>query len=427
MPGCGLSRSGDSSTKRLSLADITLIHIQAEIAQQEHTSLLHFTNLSSMRSSFHDSSPSSTRSRTRDRDDLRSHSSHRELRAREVAAHAAELSSLLDKCKLLESTLKARDKEIHDLRKERDLLLEDRKRMQRRMVQQEAAQATAVANALAAARVAPTPPPKPPKNRPSTTSRSHPDDSGSSSAESSPSPSSYKTHRTSSTSITSIHGTPSFQDEYIAHLQSFDVFMTKTDSWSGAQVIQAVRDLNSEILQFSASLTELHYAIDASNGGKRPAMNPNILSQAKQNTATRLGVPFMHVLSTRDHGQDSSMLVQFALQATLCAIIDRTLTSFCVGFPAKYDALLNQLYLRMCASGEFFFLLHATLRRTCIMKLIRLYRTTSHVVSLALLDSQIYHYSIPNIRRASLRRPHGRRLAVVDGYFNPFRYAHTER
>jgi hypothetical protein len=153
--------------------------------------------------------------------------------------------------------------------------------------------------------------------------------------------------------MTSIHGLPTYQDEYIAHLQSYDVFMTKTDSWSGAQVIQAVRDLNSEVLQFSASLTELHYAIDTSNGGKRPVINPNALSQAKQNTATRLGVPLMHLLSTRDPNQDSSMLVQFALQATLCNIIDRTLASFCVGFPAKYDALLSQLYLRICSSGKF--------------------------------------------------------------------------
>jgi len=431
MPGGDPSQSGDSGKKRLSLPDVTPIHIQAEIVQQlrERTSLLRFTNLSSMRSSFHDSSPSSTRSRTRDQDSLGHHSSHRELRAREVAAHAAELSNLIDKCKLLESTLKARDKEIHELRKERDLLLEDRKRMQRRMVQQEAAQATAVANALATvARTAPTPPPKHSKSRSSTTSRAYPEDSSLSSAESSPTPSSHKTYRTSTTSVTSIQGGPTFQDEYIAHLQSFDVFMTKTDSWSGAQVIQAVRDLNSEILQFSASVTELHYAIDTSNGGKRPAINPNILSQAKQNTATRLGVPFMHVLSTRDGSQDSSMLVQFALQATLCTIIDRTLTSFCVGFPAKYDALLNQLYLRVSSSGKFFFLsLRHGRRRSCIMKLIGLYRTTSHVVSLACLDSQIHQHVIPNTRRASLGRPRGRRHAVVDGYFNSFRHAYTQR
>ena len=350
------SRDADANTKTLSLPDITPIHILAEIFQQEHIPLTRFARLSSMRSSFHDSSHSSSRSRTRDHDNLRSHSSHRELRSRETAAHAAELSNLLDKCKLLESSLKARDREIHDLRKERELLLEERKRMQRRMAQQEAAQATAVANALASvARSAPAPPPKPSKTRSSTAPRSHLEDSSSSSTESLSTSSSRKTCRTSSTSMTSIHGGPTFQDEYIAHLQSFDIFMTKTDSWSGAQVIQAVKDLNSEILQFSASLAELHYAIDANNRGNRPAMNPNALSQVKQNTATRLGVPFMHLLSTRDHSQDSSMLVQFALQATLCSIIDRTLASFCVGFPAKYDALLSQLYLRMCSSGTFFF------------------------------------------------------------------------
>jgi len=354
--GSSLSQSCDADTKRLSFPDITPIHILTEILQQEHISPTHFPNLSSMRSSFNDSSQSSSRSRTRDHDNLRSHSSHRELRAREAAAHAAELSNLLDRCKLLESTLKARDREIHDLRKERELLLEERKRMQRRMAQQEAAQAAAVANALASvARPAPTPPPKPSKARSSTASRSRLEDSGSSSTESFSTSFSRRTYRTSSTSMASIHGGPTLQDEYIAHLKSFDVFMTKTDSWSGAQVVQAVKDLNSEVLQFSASLAELHYAIDTNNGGARPAMNPNALSQAKQNTATRLGVPFMHLLSTRDHSQDSSMLVQFALQATLCSIIDRILASFCVGFPAKYDALLSQVYLRMCSSGKFFF------------------------------------------------------------------------
>ena len=412
-------------TKRLSLPDVTPVHIQAEIVQQEHVSSTRFADLSSMRHSYHDSSPSSSRSRTRDQENLRSHSSHRELRAREVAAHAAELSSLLDKCKLLESTLRTRDKEIHDLRKERDHLLEDRKRMQRKMTQQEAAQATAVANALAAvARSAPTPPPKSSKSRSSTAPRSYPDDSGSSSPESSSTASSYKTYRTSSTSMTSIHGTPTFQDEYIAHLQSFDIFMTKTDSWSGAQVIQAVKDLNSEVFQFAASLAELHYAVDANNGGKRPQMNPNVLSQAKQNTATRLGVPLMHVLSTRDHSQDSSMLVQFALQATLCTIIDRTLAGFYVGFPVKYDQLLSQLYLRMSSSGKFFFPdLH---RRSRMMKLIGLYRTTSHVVSVAFLDAQIHHYFIPNARRTSLGRPRGRHHTVGDGYFDSFWNAYTE-
>ena len=177
---------------------------------------------------------------------------------------------------------------------------------------------------------------------------------GLSSNESLSTSSSKQSYRTSTTSMTSIHGLPTYQDEYIAHIQSFDVFMTKTDSWSGAQVIQAVHDLNSEIHQFSASFTELQ--------GNRQPISPNALSQAKQNTATRLGVSFTHLLSTPDHSdnEDSldnkSMLIQLALQATLCTVINRTLASFCVGFPAKYDALLNHLYLRMCSSGKFFFL-----------------------------------------------------------------------
>lgn len=134
---------------------------------------------------------------------------------------------------------------------------------------------------------------------------------------------------------------PTFQEEYIAHLQSFDVFMTKSDNWSGAQVIQAVRDLNSEILQFAATATELCTFDKESTAS---------IAQATQNTASRLGSNLANLLATRDHGQDP-ILIQFALQAALCGCIHRSLNSFCVGFPAKYDALLAQLYLRMCSAG----------------------------------------------------------------------------
>lgn len=135
---------------------------------------------------------------------------------------------------------------------------------------------------------------------------------------------------------------PTFQEEYIAHLQSFDVFMTKSDNWSGAQVIQAVRDLNSEIIQFAASATELCTFDKESTTS---------ITQATQNTSSRLGSNLANLLATRDHSQDP-ILIQFALQAALCGCIHRSLNSFCVGFPAKYDALLGQLYLRMCSKGS---------------------------------------------------------------------------
>jgi len=131
----------------------------------------------------------------------------------------------------------------------------------------------------------------------------------------------------------------------MAHIQSFEMFMTKTDSWSGAQVIQAVKDLNSEIQHFSASLTEWHFSQLQTNGR---AITPGL---AGQRTATRLGPSLTDFLST-DHrdGADLSVLVQYALQAALCTIVGRNLANFYVGFPAKYDALLTHLYLRMSAS-----------------------------------------------------------------------------
>lgn len=332
--------------------DITPIHIQTQILHQQLTSFIHFPALPSMYDHYNDSSHSSSRSRPKDPERYKSHSSYRDHHTRDAAAHAVELSNLLDKCRVLESTLKARDKEIHDLRKERDRLLDDRKRMQQKLAQQEAAQATAVANALAAvARSAPAPSPKSSKYRQSTAARSHPESLGLSSSESFSTSFSNQSRRTSTTSMTSLHALPTYQDEYMAHIQSFDVFMTKTDSWSGAQVIQAVDDLNSEIHQFSEALTDLHDKLRS----RRGVITPNALGQAKQNTTTRLGVHLMHLLSTGGDSDDSLTLIPLAIQASLCSIVDRTLAGFCIGFPAKYDALLNQLYLQICSSGKFFF------------------------------------------------------------------------
>ena len=311
----------------------------------------------------------------------KSHSSSRDHHTREVCA-----ADLLDKCNRLESSLRERDQELYDLRKQRDLWLDEKKRLRRKLVQQEAAQATAVANAVANAlatvsRSAPTPPPKPPKYPPLTTSRFHPKDSGSSSTESLSTSSSKLSYRTSTTSMTSIHDLPTYHDEYAAHTQSFEVFMTKVDTWSGARVIQAVEDLNFEIAQFSAALIE-------SFGVKSPSLDPNEFTRAKQNTASRLGMPLTHLLSTtRAHNEDSSALIQPAFQAALCTIIDRTLANFYVGFPAKYDVLLKRLYLYMASSGKFHFYY---CRRSYGVRLIGPYRTTSHVITMAGPDPQIH-------------------------------------
>jgi len=132
-------------------------------------------------------------------------------------------------------------------------------------------------------------------------------------------------------------------DEDRAKRKIDDVFLTRTDSWSGAQVLQAVHDLNSEILQFSAA------AVETCEFDEKPHHSTK-LSQAKNDTSSRLGDNIAKVLSSADHSQDP-ILVQLALQGCLASCIARALTVFCLGFPSKHDSVLSQIYTHMYSSG----------------------------------------------------------------------------
>ncbi|KAF8896438.1 hypothetical protein BD779DRAFT_1668224 [Infundibulicybe gibba] len=130
-------------------------------------------------------------------------------------------------------------------------------------------------------------------------------------------------------------------EEERARRRSAEIFMTRTDSWSGAQILQAVHDLNSEILQFAASATEF-CTFDKDS---RPPTSRSV--QAMHDTSARLGPNLARILSTRDHSQDP-ILVQLALQGCISACIARALSAFCIGFPSKSDTVLAQIFSHMC-------------------------------------------------------------------------------
>ncbi|KDQ57106.1 hypothetical protein JAAARDRAFT_35707 [Jaapia argillacea MUCL 33604] len=137
------------------------------------------------------------------------------------------------------------------------------------------------------------------------------------------------------------------REEHRARVQSMETFMTMTDSWSGSQVIQAVQDLNSEVLQFAASAAEI--CLSDNNPGSTQAKS----TLALQETASRLGPNFARFLSLRNHTHDP-ILVQFALQACVLSCVVRWFSSFCVGLPAKPDAFFAQIYLHMRSGGEYY-------------------------------------------------------------------------
>ncbi|KAJ3714883.1 hypothetical protein DFJ43DRAFT_1007568 [Lentinula guzmanii] len=130
-------------------------------------------------------------------------------------------------------------------------------------------------------------------------------------------------------------------DENRALVKTTEVFMTRTDAWSGAQVLQAIHDLNSEILQFSAAATELCTFGNTTSS--------KVAIQATQDTASRLGPSIVRILSGRDHSQDP-ILVQLALQGCISTCVARALSVFCMGFPTKADAVLTQIYSHMYAA-----------------------------------------------------------------------------
>ncbi|PPQ67664.1 hypothetical protein CVT25_012692 [Psilocybe cyanescens] len=129
-------------------------------------------------------------------------------------------------------------------------------------------------------------------------------------------------------------------EEERARLRSAETYMSRIDSWSGAQVLQAVLDINSEILQFAASATEMCNFLSS------PSPNTPKLAQAIQDTNARIGPNITSILSNREHSQDP-LLVQLALQGCVSLCIARALNSFCIGFPSKSDAVLSQIYTHM--------------------------------------------------------------------------------
>ena len=137
-----------------------------------------------------------------------------------------------------------------------------------------------------------------------------------------------------------------YSEESRARLKTTEVFMTRTDSWSGAQVLQAIHDLNSEILQFSAAATEL------CSFTKNDAALTKVVAQATQDTTARLGPNVVNILSGRDHSQDP-ILVQLALQGCISTCVARALSVFCMGYPTKADNVLTQIYSHIYAAGEF--------------------------------------------------------------------------
>lgn len=135
------------------------------------------------------------------------------------------------------------------------------------------------------------------------------------------------------------------QAEELASLKSF---LSKTDDWSGAQLLQALADLNSEIIQLSASIAEEFAAVLRADTRAPSAAK----ERDREIVGPALGEEMLKLLESREHAGDPT-LVQFALQAWEVWCAARVMDAFCYGLPAEVDEALKLVFERMQLEGEF--------------------------------------------------------------------------
>ncbi len=132
-------------------------------------------------------------------------------------------------------------------------------------------------------------------------------------------------------------------EERRVEVKSLEQFLSKTDSWAGSDMVQSIKDMNTEILQFSAAASESFADLEelADSSGREKAL---------EKVGNRFGSKMRQCLKERDHTQDPSLL-QYSLQSCLCMHISHALSSFCFGLPGRFDAQLSKIHRHMHETG----------------------------------------------------------------------------
>ncbi|KAH9960812.1 hypothetical protein BC827DRAFT_1155571 [Russula dissimulans] len=126
-------------------------------------------------------------------------------------------------------------------------------------------------------------------------------------------------------------------------LQSLKSFLTKTDNYSGQQIIQAVHDLNTEILQLAAAVSD-EFPLTRRSPGLWKESHCELIREA-------IGDGMLALLRDGDH-EDDPTIVQLAVQAWEVWCCRQVLDSFCAGAPPEVDRFLNDIFREMQSSAS---------------------------------------------------------------------------
>ncbi|THU90491.1 hypothetical protein K435DRAFT_675997 [Dendrothele bispora CBS 962.96] len=160
--------------------------------------------------------------------------------------------------------------------------------------------------------------------------------------------------------LTDAHGTTvQLLEVRSLELRGAQEFLTRTDRYSGTDVMKMIQALNSEILQTAATMAELFgpQLNKSSPRAEYPSSSTAVAEPASENvknaiehTEDILGPQMTSMLWTFDH-QDEPILLQIAFQASMCAFAEWIIDSWL--FHARdSELLLQEVYERLRETEE---------------------------------------------------------------------------
>ncbi|THH27605.1 hypothetical protein EUX98_g6569 [Antrodiella citrinella] len=133
--------------------------------------------------------------------------------------------------------------------------------------------------------------------------------------------------------------------ERTEELASLKSFLSQTDDWSGAQLIQALRDLNTEIVHLAASLAD--ELTSPSSSFASYCVKASASPKTRELVGGMVGPGMTNWLLGRDYTEDAATVLQFAIQAWEVSCIGRAMDSFSYGLPREVDQFLTRMFEHM--------------------------------------------------------------------------------
>jgi len=128
-------------------------------------------------------------------------------------------------------------------------------------------------------------------------------------------------------------------------LQMAQAYLSRTDTFSGADIKKMVVALNAEILQTAALISD---AFEFQRSA--PAVDEQGIKLAREELDIYLGGRMLELLATSNHHEDT-FLIQLACQASMCAWAKSMISSWYFHGP-EAEENLNSIYEHLRDSGE---------------------------------------------------------------------------